>query len=300
MKNRNKKIAILCFIFCLVVLLQINPVNAGWVSSTKGYSIGKTIVEHKKEADINKYGHYTYKFLGGDVVIDRATNNAKRNFRGTKYPKLDGTRGTLCLQHGKDSDDRASAKPDLNQHITVRDSSANIDGSTKTDTQAGRIAYIITNTSATASKGTRKNNGTQGALWLNAKAYFAVFPGKIDASFWDQVKDDDTAFYDWAHVDKAETIDKEAKEYESMLKSIVSPSVNMSRCQIKRKDNNYIIGPLRANFTDYISQTRRYAGILQDQCVLTSNGVNRAFSFCDANGNTGITVKKRSRFLYFY
>ena len=320
----------------MVVLLIIMNTVISKAVEEKWRSVNQNFVRHrygegykytdwKQNAYKNsnsKIGWTRYITEGTDTnkdiyIIKALSKNAKNTNFGTKKPILDHNRGTLCLQHSKEGTTNSEQETVINNCIIVDDKKVIVNyasgaydkngkwqSSEKIEDNslnAARIAYILTFTSQDTS-GSRKKNGTQGALWLNLNTYYKAFDKFDKQGIWDDKNNDiikgNKKYTEWVETDRSDKINDQSREYQEMLKSIENTTLKKdSNFNWKDLDNDYYaFGPFTATFTDKKVEEdtdsgkvkMKYAGISKSLCTLTDFNENKIDSgnwdFCHDDG----------------
>lgn len=260
-----------------------------------------------KDTNLKNFGSGANKgwrqYITDTIFVHHAKNKAKRGF-GNDYPVLNENRGVLCLQHKTDAKGRGGEAPKIKNNIIVVDKNVIVDREVNKDdgksaqssyqkNSAGRIAYMLTFMNKTTSMNDRKKNGTQGAIWANIETYYDAFPGNLWAGMASNMNSSDSAFVEWSERRRAEKISAESVAFESMLSNKRNDiSLDSSSCKWTISGNDYIIGPFKASFTNYIYKNKefdinkRMAGVVKGDCVLTNFDGTKVsgWNFCDESG----------------
>ena len=292
--SKIKKIVFIIIICLACISIHNISLAATWKDEEHFTLYGKTCTDHKKD-ECTVY-----------TVGSKKVHIGVNGFIGSVKPRLNN-RGVLCFQHdikenGDDSDDDTTKANPLEVQYKIKITEDNeviitpISIAAQADSGKGtitykdsefsaQVAYILSHTSDKAGQTNRRDNGTQGALWM-------VIP-----SFWSELYNN-TRFSDpqgsvmstsWTKLPNAVKIFNESGAYADYVnsnKNKTGPKIVPTKITVSVLDKDYYrIGPFKMTFPSKSYGDIKFAGFESAALKIDGNTVGSTnWMLCDENG----------------
>ncbi|MDO5305292.1 MAG: SpaA isopeptide-forming pilin-related protein, partial [bacterium] len=223
-------------------------------------------------------------------------------FIGNVKPRLNN-KGVLCFQHdikenAGDDDDDDDTKPnplevqykvEINQNIVkitpiskAARAKSGEDAKEFNSIYSAQVAYILSHTSKTAGNNERRDNGTQGALWMIIPIFWSEIGGNMKFS---EVADKMST--SWTSVANAKKIWNESKAYASYVNSKVNTAQVPTKITVSVLDKDYYrIGPFKMTFPSKSYGDIKFAGFESADLKIDGSDVKSGdWMLCDEKGD---------------